>query len=163
LAAGAIVALAMRGPGGAASVRRWVQPAAIAGLTLTLALALIRPTVRFIDPGMMTVGFTALDWLFAGLVFTAATSRSRVLELPVLRAAGRYSYGLYVFHPLVMWWIVRDVPWIERSELRFVLGAAAGSVAIAWLSYRFYEMPFLRLKGRWAPLQVAAPQAAFGR
>jgi peptidoglycan/LPS O-acetylase OafA/YrhL len=153
LAAGAIIALALRGPGGASAVRRWVQPAAIVGLVTTVVLVLLRPTVRFVDPGMATIGYTALDWLFAGLVFTAATTGSRLLEWPVLRAAGRYSYGLYVFHPLVMWWIVRDVPWLERSELRFAVGAVIGSVVVAWLSYHLYEQPFLRLKNRWAPMR----------
>ena len=150
LAVGAIVALAMRGPGGAGDVRRWIAPAALAGLLVTATLALVRPTVRFIDPGMMTIGYSALDWMFAGLVFAGATLRSTVLEWAPLRVAGRYSYGLYVYHPLVMWWIVRDVPWLERSEPRFIAGAAIGSLLAAWISYTAFESPFLDLKDRWA-------------
>jgi peptidoglycan/LPS O-acetylase OafA/YrhL len=52
-----------------------------------------------------------------------------------------------------MWWIVRDVPWLERSEFRFVLGSAIGSVAIAYVSYHVYEQPFLKLKARFAPVR----------
>jgi len=158
LAIGAIVALALRGPGGVASVRRWVTPAAVAGLAITAGLVLVRPTVRFVDAGMMTIGYSALDWTFAGLVFAAATTRSAILEWTPLRAAGRYSYGLYVYHPLVMWWITRDVPWIEHSELRFVVGATLGSIVAAWISYRLYESPFLRLKDHWAALRTATPE-----
>jgi peptidoglycan/LPS O-acetylase OafA/YrhL len=155
LAVGAIVALALRAPGGATAARRWVSPAAAAGMAITVALVLLRPTVQFVDPGMSTIGYTALDWSFAGVVLTAATTRSRVLEWPLLRAAGRYSYGLYVFHPLVMWWIVRDVPWLERTEWRFVVGATITSVLVAFLSHRLFETPFLRLKAKWAAQRPA--------
>jgi peptidoglycan/LPS O-acetylase OafA/YrhL len=160
LAIGAIVALAVRGPGGAAAVRRWLSPAAAVGMAVTVALAVLRPNVQFVDTGMMTIGYSALDWAFAGLVLTAATTRSAILEWAPLRAAGRYSYGLYVFHPLVMWWIVRDVPWLEHSEPRFVVGAAVGSIIAAWLSYRLYELPFLRLKDRWAGVRAPARESS---
>ncbi len=151
LAVGAIIALGLRGPGGAAALRRWVVPTALAGVGVVAVLAVVRPSVRFIDPGMMTIGFTALDWAFAGLVLTAATVRSQLLEWSPLRAAGRYSYGLYVYHPIVMWWIVRHVPSLEQSEWRAAVGGAIGSLFLAITSYHLYEQPFLKLKDRLAP------------
>jgi peptidoglycan/LPS O-acetylase OafA/YrhL len=141
----------LRGPGGAAALRRWVVPTALAGVGVVAVLAVVRPSVRFIDPGMMTIGFTALDWAFAGLVLTAATVRSQLLEWSPLRAAGRYSYGLYVYHPIVMWWIVRHVPSLEQSEWRAAVGGAIGSLFLAITSYHLYEQPFLKLKDRLAP------------
>jgi peptidoglycan/LPS O-acetylase OafA/YrhL len=142
------------------SVKRWLPSVALSALAVVALLALFRP-VRLDDPGMMTIGYTALDWSFAGLVFAAATTRSNLLELGFLRGAGRYSYGLYVYHPLVMWWIVRDVPWLERSELGFVIGSALGSILIAYASYHLYEQRFLRLKARLAPArsEVGTPQS----
>ncbi len=160
LAIGAIVALALRGPGGVVAVRRWLLPLAVLGLLIAAGLTLVRPTAQFDDPGMIVAGYMAFDWAFAGLVFLAATKRSALLEARPLRAAGRYSYGLYVFHPFVMWWITRDVSWLERDQLRFAGGAVLGSVLIAWLSYKLYETPFLRLKERWARLPVSQPHAA---
>jgi peptidoglycan/LPS O-acetylase OafA/YrhL len=151
LAVGAIVALGLRGPGGVAALRRWVVPAALAGVVVVGVLTVVRPSVRFVDPGMMTIGFTALDWAFAGLVLIAATVRSRLLEWSPLRAAGRYSYGLYVYHPIVMWWIVRHMPSFEQSEWRAAAGGAIGSVMLAVASYHLYEWPILRLKDRLAP------------
>jgi peptidoglycan/LPS O-acetylase OafA/YrhL len=105
---------------------------------------------------MMTIGYTALDWMFAGLVLTAATTRSRFLEAAPLRAAGRYSYGLYVYHPIVMWWIVRHVPMLEDSQWGSAIGGAAGSVVLAYASYHLYESRFLGLKDRIAPRNGAA-------
>jgi peptidoglycan/LPS O-acetylase OafA/YrhL len=155
LAVGAIVALAVRGPKGPAAVRRWIAPAALAGLATVVLLAVVRPSVGFVDPAMMTIGYTALDWAFAGLVFAGATARLGILECMPLRLAGRYSYGLYVYHPLVMWWIVRDAPWLERRDWTAAAAAAIGSILIAWVSYHLYEQRFLRLRDRWAPRTTA--------
>jgi peptidoglycan/LPS O-acetylase OafA/YrhL len=156
LAVGAILSLGLRGPGGVPAVKRWVFPAAVSGVVVVCALAVFRPSVRFVDPGMMTIGYTALDWMFAGLVLTAATTRSRFLEAAPLRAAGRYSYGLYVYHPIVMWWIVRHVPMLEDSQWGSAIGGAAGSVVLAYASYHLYESRFLGLKDRIAPRNGAA-------
>ena len=77
-----------------------------------------------------------------------------------MRAAGKYSYGIYVFHPL----------WIDALRAPGALAglgsfAPAGrfvaittlSVASAWLSWHLYEKHFLRLKARFA---YEAPEAA---
>jgi peptidoglycan/LPS O-acetylase OafA/YrhL len=74
----------------------------------------------------------------------------------VLRAAGRYSYGLYVYHPIVMWWIVRHAPALEESQWGSAIGGAVGSIVLAYVSYRFYESRFLALKDRFAPRNGAA-------
>jgi peptidoglycan/LPS O-acetylase OafA/YrhL len=156
LAVGAIIALTLRGPMGVPALRRWIVPAALSGAVVVCGLVLFRPSVRFVDPGMMTIGYTAIDWMFAGVVFTAATTRSRFLESAALRAAGRYSYGLYVYHPIVMWWIVRHVPALEASQWGSAIGGAVGSIVIAYASYHLYESRFLRLKDRLAPRNGAA-------
>jgi peptidoglycan/LPS O-acetylase OafA/YrhL len=162
LAVGAIIVLTLRGPSGVAAMRRWIVPTALAGAVVLCGLVLFRPSVRFVDPGMMTIGYTAIDWMFAGLVFTAATARSRFLESSVLRAAGRYSYGLYVYHPIVMWWIVRHVPVLEESQWASAIGGAVGSIVLAYVSYRFYESQFLALKDRFAPRNGAAQLSVEG-
>jgi len=58
------------------------------------------------------------------------------LEWKPLTAAGRVSYGWYLWHvPLVLWFSYYHRPWV-------VVGAA-GSYVIAWLSYRCVERPIL--------------------
>ncbi len=165
LAAGAILALAARGPGGLERVWRWATPTGIAGAGTAALIVLVRATAAYTDPVMSTIGYTALDWACGGLVVAAAARGSSILETPLLRSAGRYSYGLYVYHPLVMWWIVRDAAWLERSEVRFVAGAALGSVLVACTSYHLFEQPFLRLKDRVArrPASVESRRRAIAR
>jgi len=80
-------------------------------------------------------------------------ARSTVLEF-----FGRISYGLYLYHLMFFWlfeWLVRN-NFIHKLQIdpflgltiRFaVVGAAA--VLFSYLSRRFLEEPFLRLKNRW--------------
>lgn len=76
-----------------------------------------------------------------------------------LRFMGRISYGLYLVHLLVFRLYdklcARFAPWLlpHNGELsKMILGfivAAGFATAIACLSRRFYEEPFLRLKTHW--------------
>lgn len=63
---------------------------------------------------------------------------------------GRISYGLYVFHFLfVLLFEVLDATTLADRAIRTV-AALAATIAVAALSYRFLEQPFLRLKERFA-------------
>ena len=76
-----------------------------------------------------------------------------ILETPVLRFFGRHSYGLYVLH-----YCIADVASMARPSVRlhthskmlgFLLPSVGGmtvSILLAVLSFRFYELPLLRLK-----------------
>jgi peptidoglycan/LPS O-acetylase OafA/YrhL len=71
---------------------------------------------------------------------------------------GRISYGLYLYHVMFFWlfeWLVKN-NYIHKLQIdpflgltiRFVVVGAA-AVLFSYLSRRFLEEPFLRLKGRW--------------
>jgi peptidoglycan/LPS O-acetylase OafA/YrhL len=69
-----------------------------------------------------------------------------------LRKVGSLSYGLYVYHvlllPLFAWLAFHVAPAASRNTylaLVFVIGIAL-SFAAAYVSYTFFEKPFLRLK-----------------
>jgi peptidoglycan/LPS O-acetylase OafA/YrhL len=63
---------------------------------------------------------------------------------------GRVSFGLYVYHKLA----IESVPALfvrTRGYVHFILcfvSAGVLTVILAALSYRFLEMPFLRIKER---------------
>ncbi|HEX4155586.1 MAG TPA: acyltransferase [Acidobacteriaceae bacterium] len=101
---------------------------------------------------VLVIGFTA---------FTAATLRAGTLSQkaasdPTLRFFGRYSYGLYVYHYTIAGLInghLRPIL-LAHTGSKFLsvlipgLIALALSVAVAWLSFTFYESRFLLLKKR---------------
>ena len=95
------------------------------------------------------VGYTVVPFAAAGMVALALVSQGSVLERPWAVHLGRLTYGLYVFHLLVIYVV-------DSNALRHRIGGGlarflvvfGASYALAWLSYRFYERRFLRLKGR---------------
>jgi peptidoglycan/LPS O-acetylase OafA/YrhL len=88
-----------------------------------------------------------------------------VLRIRPLRWIGRVSYGAYVLHdiphPLYLKIATKFVFLLESGkhfnvaviEKQAVLVAAViafgSTLVLAWLSFRFFESPFLNLKERW--------------
>jgi peptidoglycan/LPS O-acetylase OafA/YrhL len=70
---------------------------------------------------------------------------ARVFSWGPLQYVGRISYGLYLWHFIVFWFVRQNVDF--HPYARWVLQVAA-SLAIATISYRLVERPFLRLKDR---------------
>jgi peptidoglycan/LPS O-acetylase OafA/YrhL len=98
--------------------------------------------------------------LVVSLVAPRASLLGRFLRARAMRALGKYSYGLYVFHGVVAYALVDHGP---LRALEAALGshlaamiaqAALGagiSLALAAASYELYEKQLLRLKDRLAP------------
>jgi peptidoglycan/LPS O-acetylase OafA/YrhL len=80
----------------------------------------------------------------------------RLLQRPTLVYLGKISFGLYVFHALALELVGVVLPY-PSTIVRFTLGLAL-TVLFAALSYRFLELPFLKLKDHFAsvPSRVAA-------
>jgi peptidoglycan/LPS O-acetylase OafA/YrhL len=117
---------------------------------------------------------TLFSVLFTGMLSAAlllGTSRwARVVHRPVLQFFGEISYGLYLVHTLVFdltdRFAMRFAPRIARLAaqgyfpmmvIRFVLAGGAATL-LAFLSRRYFEERFLRLKDRWgAPTPESVP------
>ncbi|MBB4278885.1 acyltransferase family protein [Rhizobium mongolense] len=74
----------------------------------------------------------------------------RLLELSPIVAVGRISYGVYLFHPIVLSLIVKAQPWIpvnvsEQGPSRFVIGTTA-TLMVASISWLAFERPLNQLK-----------------
>lgn len=74
----------------------------------------------------------------------------RLLALPPITAIGRISYGLYLFHPIVLALIVKAQPWIpvnvsEQGAGRFVVGTVT-TLLLASVSWLIFEKPLNSLK-----------------
>jgi peptidoglycan/LPS O-acetylase OafA/YrhL len=106
---------------------------------------------------VLSLGFTALTVAYSGVLLLALASAPAVkfFSLRVLRTVGRYSYGFYMLHVVAftyLQWPVRNFLYAHQIDNKGLVMFLAGTVpllcafAVAWLSYNFYEVRFLRLK-----------------
>jgi peptidoglycan/LPS O-acetylase OafA/YrhL len=160
LALGAFVALVARGPAGLAGLRRWSPPVLALCLAGTGGIFLARGP-DYHDPIVLTLGFTLLAGLFAALVGVAVSAPEggltrRGLGAPLLVSVGRYSYAMYVFHHLLLFFKPDAFssalfPPVLGSEapprLAFAVLGIFLTFGMAMLSWHVYEKQFLKLKG----------------
>jgi peptidoglycan/LPS O-acetylase OafA/YrhL len=108
---------------------------------------------------------TVIDVLFCALLLffllAGTAAWGKLVNNAGLRFLGRISYGLYLVHLLIFRlyddlcrrflpsWLPSDGQF-SKMILNFVVAATA-AIGIAYLSRRFFEEPFLRLKDRWTP------------
>ena len=172
LAAGAFLALAVRGPGGVAALvpraRLWAAGSGLALVPLFVAQGPKWGVVR--GPGQV-LGYTALAVFFASVLLLALAQPGRgVLNRAFahrsLTTFGRYSYALYLFH-LPLGVCLRErvlrsgrLPALLGAQLPgqlvFYAAAIGLSLAAAWVSWRLYESPLLSLKRYFAADRPAA-------
>lgn len=108
---------------------------------------------------------TIANTFFAGLLvlflLLGTSSRKRLVNSSTLAFFGYISYGLYLVHPMLFrlygriaymfWpWLQPPVGHFDLIVLRFVVVGAA-SIGLSYLSRKYYEEWFLRLKERAAP------------
>lgn len=124
---------------------------ATAGILLLVAITPIAGPRGFAEvPTANAVVKELLYALIAATALLATLSRDehgffRVLATPAMRFLGRISYGIFLWHLVVIQW------WYSWSDWRIFAGhfwtvlviALAGSVFVATLSYLFLERPLM--------------------
>lgn len=157
LAVGALLALAIRGPS-AVQLTRLVRPAIWIACANSIILAGILWITRDFsshNPLMQTVGYTLMATLFGALIVLSLESwPRRVFELRLLRWFGKYSYGIYVWHP-ILWVIVFHSEWArslrQGNGMLEALLSVGVAIVVVWVfvaaSWYLLESQFLKLKG----------------
>jgi peptidoglycan/LPS O-acetylase OafA/YrhL len=110
------------------------------------------------SPWISTIGYSAIGACSACVIYLAQQGSSWVATLfdqPFLQFFGRYSYGLYVFHGLYFVYLRHLSGTVEHrlhsgllAQLLIIAFGFILSIALALLSYHFFEAPILKLKRR---------------
>ncbi len=156
IALGSLLAIAWRAPG----QRVWKLVVRAAPWLVVSLLTLVGVANGFDrrDPSLRIWGYTAIAIAFAALVAWVVdrgpVRSTAVLRNPVLMSFGKLCYGLYVLHIgahlLALGVLGRVAPGLlDQSWLEFPIAVAAAYL-VAWLSWRLFESPILRLKSRFA-------------
>jgi peptidoglycan/LPS O-acetylase OafA/YrhL len=108
-------------------------------------------------------------WLIASFLHKGEQSlwnTGYLINNAALRFIGKISFGLYLLHLVIPVFFAKPLMWINN-----LLPAASKAYAqpiwwmeqylllvfVAWLSYRFLEMPFIQLKKHFATSKVVKP------
>ncbi|GIW86630.1 MAG: hypothetical protein KatS3mg108_0954 [Isosphaeraceae bacterium] len=120
-------------------------------LALTERLGLDRPqpgpTLTILAANLAAFG------LVAWTIHHADRRRTSLLRNPALVRLGQISYGLYLYHPLVLGYsagTLRLARWGDMPAGRLLISLLA-CLLVATLSWVLVERPLLRLKDRLAP------------
>lgn len=121
-------------------------------IAAVILITLIAPHIR--GSAVEVLAPTVLGVLFAGLLalFLPSQTIFGISDNNIFSKLGLYTYGLYLYHTIVINGLVQvfrraELP-LERPAygVLFIASALGVSIAISMLSYRYFEKPFLALK-----------------
>jgi peptidoglycan/LPS O-acetylase OafA/YrhL len=160
---GGFLAAAAREPGGLLRLQRAMVPALAGACSIFAGSYLIgRALPRLFEPThQLRSSIFAL--FFGALIVTSLTAPpssrlARGIGAPWLRFLGKYSYGLYVFHHFVAYFMIENrtefvvARYVGSHALAVLLQASVGaavSLGLAMASYHLYEKRFLAFKRFW--------------
>ncbi len=149
---------------------RWAAVDRLAPWGFWVAMVLLLVAIKFVEPLLQHdprgylmwsegLEYTVLAVASASLIawsLRAGSMCGRLFEMGPMRFLGKYSYGIYVLHVLVL--SAMNLPLravllgVTHSKMVAVMGAGLASLAVsivaAYGSYHLYEKPFLKLKHR---------------
>ncbi len=130
-------------------VLKWIYHPIISGLSVVVLvfIAVFLPETI----GIPYTVFTAVS--FGVLILNVATNEKFFLKLahPWLEWAGNLSYGIYMIHPFILLvFLSFTKEHMTESVYQFAIYPIiiTATIVLSWLSYRYFEMPFLRFKDR---------------
>jgi peptidoglycan/LPS O-acetylase OafA/YrhL len=161
---GGALALALRSP-------FWPRLQRIAPFAFLLLLPLLFIPDSWLPGPLIGLRETPTALCFAALIAWSLRPASLIrpfMENKALRFLGKYSYGIYVIHAIVLTMFSPPLRAFLRSTTSNKLVAVAGSglicltlsVFLAYLSFNLYEKRFLRLKRHFEYDPVPPSEAA---
>jgi len=125
----------------------------LAGSIALVALPSVDRITMWLFPKYLVAGIASVAWVQAAI---SSERFARFLSHPALVHLGKRSYGLYLYHLAAIFAAdatLRRIPGCAPyGVFSFVLSLATTS-ALAYVSYRWLESPFLRLKRKYESIR----------
>lgn len=95
-------------------------------------------------------GYSLLNYFFAVMIYCVVRTGLfiRVLENLILRYLGKISYGLYVYHAAIIWFIPQLHLPLQPGSAQLYLFALGCTIFVATLSFYLIEKPINNLKDK---------------
>ncbi len=163
LAAGSLLALAIRGVGDWNRFHFFARILATGSFVSIVALSVVRGGFDFDDPVVTTAGDSLVSVFFTALIgLTQARPRrllARTVSVLPLRLLGKYSYGMYILHVPIVYFLwsagimgsllTSGLPGSEPNRAAAIVLSQivpmAVTCALAMLSWHGFEQHFLKL------------------
>jgi peptidoglycan/LPS O-acetylase OafA/YrhL len=175
LALGAFLAVAVRQPGGLERLVRALTPTVVAvggllAVTFVWTRLVSHQGFEMVLPIRAALILMLLACLLVWtLIAPERSTTSRFFRSRCMVFLGTYSYGLYVYHHFISYYLSMNrtelelARWIGSHGAAVALQATVGalaSLALAYLSYELFEKRFLRLKRLFETAKEPAAGAA---
>lgn len=108
-------------------------------------------------PYLAVAGYTTFAIILALLVYESITGKNRIIQLiftsSFMKFLGKISYGLYIIHwpayillsPAILAYLQKFIPGLYANYSVSIICILI-SVLLSWLSFKYFEKPFLDLK-----------------
>ena len=98
-------------------------------------------------------GYSLVNYLFALILYNVYQMKLfvQVLEHVVLRFIGKISYGVYVYHVAIVYFVTKIIPFDTDSPfyyVKFYLTAVILTIIVSSLSFYLLEKPIIDLKDK---------------
>lgn len=124
---------------------------------LVFGLSLISlPLINYFSPKILNDAIhLPYSLLFVVIILNVSTNKKGMLllENKLFNFLGKISYGLYMYHMMIVVFVIQMIAKIHgkigvKENILIYFCSISLSILVAWLSYQYFEKPFLKLKSK---------------
>lgn len=132
-------------------------------------MKLVRMLILFSAVTIVVISRLYFDWwwsvllpvLYAGVIITLAATPNTVRSIPGLHILGKYTYGMYMYHPAILVFtkmLFDKMGWAYKNSgsvnMVMAILALIATVVISYISYVYFEKYFLRRKAQFSKVKT---------